>query len=91
DQLFQTHSRSLDQDAVAMVVETEGAIAEAASQLVAVGYYTPVIVLHEVDSDRLRDTCEGIRRLIQAEGFGARIETLNATEAFLGSLPGNWY
>ncbi|MHC2584989.1 type IV secretory pathway VirB4 component [Bradyrhizobium diazoefficiens] len=30
-------------------------------------------------------------RLIQAEGFGARIETLNATEAFLGSLPGNWY
>ncbi|WP_339426835.1 ATP-binding cassette domain-containing protein, partial [Pseudomonas proteolytica] len=25
------------------------------------------------------------------EGFGARIETLNATEAFLGSLPGNWY
>jgi type IV secretory pathway VirB4 component len=32
-----------------------------------------------------------VRRLIQAEGFGARIETLNATEAYLGSLPGNWY
>src|SRR5690606_15825376 len=32
-----------------------------------------------------------IRRLVQAEGFGARVETLNATDAFLGSLPGNWY
>ena len=29
--------------------------------------------------------------MVQAEGFGARIETLNATDAYLGSLPGNWY
>lgn len=91
DQLFQTQSRSVDQDAMAMVAETQDAIAEAASQLVAYGYYTPVIVLQEHDADRLREKCEGIRRVIQAEGFGARIETLNATEAFLGSLPGNWY
>ncbi len=91
DQLFQTQSRSVDQDAMAMVVETQDAIAEAASQLVAYGYYTPVIVLQDQDAERLRDKCEGIRRVIQAEGFGARIETLNATEAFLGSLPGNWY
>ena len=91
DQLFQTQSRSLDQDAMAMVVETEDAIAEAASQLVAYGYYPPAIVLHESDADLLREKCEGIRRVVQAEGFGARVETLNATEAFLGSLPGNWY
>ena len=32
-----------------------------------------------------------MRRLVQAEGFGARIETLNATEAYLGSLPGVTY
>ena len=91
DQLFQTQSRSVDQDAMAMVAETQDAIAEAASQLVAYGYYTPVIVLHDHDPEHLREKCEGIRRVIQSEGFGARIETLNATEAFLGSLPGNWY
>jgi type IV secretion system protein VirB4 len=91
DQLFQTQSRSLDQDAMAMVAETEDAIAEAASQLVAYGYYTPVIVLHDADAHQLRGKCEGIRRVVQAEGFGARVETLNATEAFLGSLPGAWY
>jgi len=91
DQLFQTQSRSIDQDAAAMVAETEDAIAEASSQLVAYGYYTPVIVLFDDNNARLQEKAEAVRRLIQAEGFGARIETLNATEAFLGSLPGNWY
>jgi type IV secretion system protein VirB4 len=91
DQLFQTNSRSTDQDAMAMVAETEDAIAQASSQLVAYGYYTPVIVLFDEDDARLRDKAEAVRRLIQAEGFGARIETLNATEAYLGSLPGNSY
>lgn len=91
DQLFQTRSRSVDQDAMLMVAETEDAIAEASSQLVAYGYYTSVIVLFDDDSTRLQEKCEAVRRLVQAEGFGARIETLNATDAFLGSLPGNWY
>lgn len=91
DQLFQTQSRSVDQDAMLMVAEAEDAIAEAASQLVAYGYYTPVIVMFDHDDIRLREQAEAVRRLIQAEGFGARIETLNATEAYLGSLPGNWY
>lgn len=91
DQLFQTQSRSVDQDAMMMVAETEDAIAEASSQLVAYGYYTPVVVIFDEDAARLQEKCEAVRRLIQAEGFGARIETLNATDAFLGSLPGVSY
>lgn len=91
DQIFQTQSRSIDQDALAMVSETEDAIAEASSQLVSYGYYTPVIVIFDQSRERLQEKAEAVRRLVQAEGFGARIETLNATDAFLGSLPGNWY
>lgn len=91
DQLFQTQSRSVDQDAMTMVAETEDAIAQASSQLVSYGYYTPVIILFDEDREAVSKKAEAVRRLIQAEGFGARIETLNATDAFLGSLPGNWY
>ncbi|TCL89293.1 type IV secretion system protein VirB4 [Rhizobium sp. PP-WC-2G-219] len=91
DQLFQTQSRSVDQDAMTMVAETEDAIAQASSQLVAYGYYTPVVILFDEDREVLQEKAEAIRRLLQAEGFGARIETLNATDAYLGSLPGNWY
>jgi type IV secretion/conjugal transfer VirB4 family ATPase len=91
DQLFKTNSGSLDQDAMLMVGETEDAIAEASSQLVAFGHYTPVIVLFDTNQARLQEKCEAVRRLIQNEGFGSRIETLNTTEAFLGSLPGVSY
>lgn len=91
DQLFKTNSGSVDQDALLMVSESEDAIAAANSQLVAYGYYTPVIVMFGNDEAKLRERAEAVRRLIQAEGFAARIETLNATEAFLGSMPGNWY
>lgn len=91
DQLFKTNSGSVNQDALLMVGETEDAIAAANSRLVAYGYYTPVIVMFGDDDAKLRRQAEGVRRLIQSEGFGARIESLNATEAFLGSLPGNWY
>lgn len=91
DQLFQTQSRSVDQDALTMVAETEDAIAQASSQLVAYGYYTTVVVLFDGNKEALQEKAEAVRRLVQAEGFGARIETLNATDAYLGSLPGNWY
>ncbi|WP_404406907.1 conjugal transfer protein TrbE [Pelagibacterium halotolerans] len=91
DQLFKTNSGAIDQDAMLMVAETEDAMAAANSQLVAYGYYTPVIVMFDDNEARLREKTEGVRRLVQAEGFGARIETLNATEAYLGSLPGNFY
>ncbi|MGI2036336.1 conjugal transfer protein TrbE [Rhizobium panacihumi] len=91
DQLFKTNSGSVNQDALLMVGEAEDAIAAANSQLVAYGYYTPVIVLFGDDDAKLRKQAEFVRRLVQSEGFGARIETLNSTEAFLGSLPGNWY
>lgn len=91
DQLFQTQSRSVDQDALTMVAETEDAIAQASSQLVAYGYYTTVVVLFDGNKEALQEKAEVVRRLVQAEGFGARIETLNATDAYLGSLPGNWY
>jgi type IV secretion system protein VirB4 len=91
DQILQTQSRALDQDAATMVAETEDAIAQASSRLVAFGYYTPTIILMDNDRQSLVETAEAVRRLVQAEGFGARVETLNATEAYLGSLPGNWY
>lgn len=91
DQLFKTNSGSLDQDAMVMVGEAEDAIAEANSQLVAFGHYTPVIVLFDTNQTRLQEKCEAVRRLVQNEGFGGRIETLNTTEAFLGSLPGVSY
>jgi len=88
-QVFKTQGGAVNEDALLMVSQADAAIAEANSALVAFGYYTPVIVLMDRDRDALIENARLIVREIQREGFTARIETVNAVEAWLGSLPGH--
>ncbi|MBY0239455.1 MAG: conjugal transfer protein TrbE, partial [Burkholderiaceae bacterium] len=53
DQVFNTHTGPIDQDAVAMVADAELAIAEVNSGMVAQGYYTSVVVLLDEDRERI--------------------------------------
>lgn len=89
DQVFNTHSGTIDQDAQAMVDDAEAALAETKSGLVAQGYYTSVIVLMHEDRRFLEDTARQVEKEISTLGFNARVETVNTMEAWLGSLPGH--
>lgn len=89
DQVFNTHTGPVDQDAVAMVADAESAMADVNSGLVAMGYYTSVVVLMDPDRARLEGSACQIAKLINGLGFAARIETLNTLDAYLGSLPGH--
>ena len=53
------------------------------------GYLTSVIVLLGEDEVVLRKNALELRAEIESRGFTARIESWNAMEAWLGSLPGN--
>jgi type IV secretory pathway VirB4 component len=88
-QVFKTQGGSVNEDALAMSSQADAAIADASSALVAFGYYTPVIVLMDLDRATLTENARLIAREIQREGFTARIETVNTIEAWLGSLPGH--
>src|SRR5260363_63172 len=50
-----------------------------------------VIVLMDEDETRLKQNVEDVIAAIRALGFAARIEDVNAVEAFLGTLPGHGY
>jgi type IV secretion system protein VirB4 len=89
DQVFNTNSGNIDQDALSMVGDAEAAIAEVNSGLVAVGYYTGVVVLMDEDRSRLEQSARQVEKAINRLGFAARIETINTLDAFLGSLPGH--
>ncbi|MCR5085566.1 MAG: hypothetical protein K6A65_08725 [Succinivibrionaceae bacterium] len=52
------------------------------------GFCANCIVMDR-DPEALRQRCAGIIAILEAHGFTPRIETYNATEAFLGSLPGH--
>ena len=89
DQVFNTHSGVIDQDAAMMVADAEASIAEVNSGMVAVGYYTSVVVLMDEDRDTLEASSRQIEKAINALGFSARIESINTLDAFFGSLPGH--
>ena len=89
DQVFNIGSGQIDQDALTMVQDSDAAIAELNSGLVAQGYYTSVIVLMHEDRSVVEGSARQIEKAINGLGFVARIETVNTMDAWLGSLPGH--
>jgi type IV secretion system protein VirB4 len=89
DQVFQTNSGAIDQDALSMVRDAETAIAEVNSGFVAQGYYTSVVVLMHENREELDVSARQVEKAINRLGFAARIETVNTMDAYFGSLPGH--
>ncbi|MDR8093097.1 conjugal transfer protein TrbE [Burkholderia gladioli] len=89
DQVFNTNTGSIDQDAVMMVADAEAALAETKSGLVAQGFYTSVVVLMSEDRNQVEQDALKLEKAINDLGFGARIEDVNTTDAFLGTIPGH--
>jgi type IV secretion system protein VirB4 len=88
-QIMNTQNGQINQDALNMTADAEAGIAEIQSGLVAAGYYTSVVVLMDEDRIKVELAASQIKKAIAKLGFSSRIETINATEAFLGSLPGH--
>lgn len=55
------------------------------------GYYTTNIIIYSDTEKELEDAARQIKDQIAPLGFQGHIETINATDAFLGSLPGHVY
>lgn len=81
----------INQDAIDMKEDAEEAIRLAESGMVLFGYYTSTIVLYEEDESALESSTKSIIRELSVRGFTPRVETVNAIEAYLGTLPANGY
>jgi type IV secretion system protein VirB4 len=79
----------INADADRMANDAVQALAEASSGMVLYGYYTSTLVLSHEDPTFLDEAAREVAKLIQNHGFGARIEDVNAVEAYMGTLPGN--
>lgn len=90
-QVFKTQKGTINTDALNMEKESESAMNDARSGLVAYGYYTPVVVLMHEDRAFLQEQATYVAREIDRRGFKTRIETVNTLEAWLGTLPGQTY
>ncbi|GBR16757.1 transport secretion system IV VirB4 protein [Asaia spathodeae NBRC 105894] len=88
-QVFKTRTGPVNEDALLMASEAQQALAQAEGGLVTYGYYTPVIILMGKDREEVENSATTIVNLLKRSGVRSRIETVNAVEAFLGSLPGH--
>jgi len=76
----------IDRDAQAMADTLEDAQAESSSGRVGYGFYNSTLVLMHEDLEHLQKLSEHIINHIQQMNFRVRLETVNATESFLGTL-----
>ena len=79
----------VNQDAVAMVEDLDNALQDAHSGEVAFANHTSTVILRSTNLEKLEESAREVVKIFEKAGLGARIETINNFEAFLGSLPGH--
>ena len=91
DSFFSNPNAKPNHDALLMRDDAEGAKVEVQNGTVGACYVTSSVVLMDKSLEALKENSFELRRNIRNLGFGCRIETINALEAWLGTLPGNSY
>ena len=89
--MFNRETALVDPDADNKAVDADEALQELGADDVAFGYLTTAIVVADADAKQANDKLLAVERIINGRGFVTIRETLNAVEAWLGSLPGNPY
>lgn len=80
-----------NQDASAMLRDLNAARAENASGTVRYGYSTQVVVVRDEDRAVAERRAAAVEKVLNEAGYATRIETINAPDAFFGSIPGHGY
>ena len=78
-----------DRDATDMARDAAEALAENSAGSVRFGFATQVILVSAEDTELAHVRARALLTTLQDHGFTARLETVNAMDAFFGSLPGH--
>lgn len=89
--MFNEEAALLDSDADNKACDADAALQELGSDLVSFGYVTTSITVADEDRRVVEEHIRIAERIINGRGFTAIKETLNAVDAWLGSLPGHVY
>ena len=91
ESMFNEQAALVDNDADNKAVDADAALQELGSDLVSYGYVTTTIIVADHDIRTVDEHIRIAERIVNGRGFTAIKETLNAVDAWLGSLPGHVY
>jgi type IV secretion/conjugal transfer VirB4 family ATPase len=89
--MFNEQAALLDTDADNKAADADAALQELGDDLVAFGHVTATVTVVVGDSHQADERIRAVERAINSRGFTTIRETVNAVEAWLGSLPGHVY
>lgn len=84
-------SSFVNTDALNMTADADAALSEASSGVVRYGMMTSNVIIVAPNSKTADDRVRQTRQHIDNLGFTTRVETVNALEAWLGSIPGQTF
>jgi type IV secretion system protein VirB4 len=91
DQIFRTQTGAVNLYAQEMAVDAEQAMGVASAGDVQFAQYCSNVVCLDEDAEELDQNVRLVMKTIQNLGFACRLETVNAIEAWRGTLPGDGY
>lgn len=77
-----------DSHAVGQATDADAALAELKSGAVRFGWFTAAVVVSDPDPERADAMARNVEFQLLLAGFLARVETVNAVDAWFGTLPG---
>jgi type IV secretion system protein TrbE len=83
-----TESIIVDNDATNKAMDADGALQEVSADLVSYGYFTAAAIVWDEDYNTVEKKVRALEKTINGLGFTVINETLNAVDAWFGSLPG---
>ncbi|MCA6113038.1 conjugal transfer protein TrbE [Bradyrhizobium cenepequi] len=89
--MFNEQAVLIDTDAGNKAADADAALSELGDDLVAFGYVTTTVTVSDEDSRNADEKIRAVERVINSRGFTTIRESVNAVEAWLGSLPGQAY
>ncbi|MGK9237150.1 conjugal transfer protein TrbE [Inquilinus limosus] len=89
--LYQEPAQLLDSDADNKASDADLALQTLGGDHVAFGYLTMTVTVTDADRSAVEEKRRAVERVIHGSGFATIRESVNAVEAWLGSIPGHVY
>lgn len=89
--LFKDEPVLHDNAATNLATDADMALQELGADAIGAGYATLTLTVAEEDENLADETVRQIQQVADGMGFVTQVETVNAIEAWLGSLPGSAY
>jgi len=84
-------SALVDTDAANKAADADMALQEIGADVAGLAYVTATITVWDEDPRRADEKLRLVEKVIQSRDFSVMVETVNAVDAWLGSLPGHAY